>query len=267
MKVRWIVQNNLVPESELRDIEKTCHKIGADHFEMLVIPFTPFEELPKFPIDKEHTNFYFGSTTLMYGVYNNVKPVGLFFNENFSMENYIKVWGEHMLSSEAQITTFEQFSKQSHDKESLWFIRPDADDKSFVGEVKSFEEIVNWSTTFAKYDNVILNEKTKIIVGPPYNLKKEWRNYIVDGKVVTSSQYRENFRLKKTRLNIPQEMLDFVEARCKEYMPHKCFAMDVAYCGDSYYIIECGCLNSVGLYDCDVPKLVEAITAYTSSLE
>ena len=51
---------------------------------------------------------------------------------------------------------------------------------------------------------------------------------MIDGKVVTSSMYRKNFKLNKDGNDIPPDMIKFVEDRCKEYMPHKVFAMDIA---------------------------------------
>jgi len=193
------------------------------------------------------------------------KPKGLFFDDKtFSMENYIKVWGKHMLNCDAKITSFKEFSKETHADDSLWFVRPDADDKSFNGEVRSFKEIKSFIENAIKFDNVILTEDTKIVVGPPYNIKKEWRNYIVDGKVVTSSLYRKDFRLNKSRTDAPDDMIKFVEERCKEYMPHKIFAMDIALCGDEYYIIECGCLNSVGFYDADILKIVKSVSKFVN---
>ena len=92
-----------------------------------------------------------------------------------------------------------------------------------------------------------------------------WGNYVIDGKVVTSSMYRKNFKLNKDGNDIPPDMIKFVEDRCKEYMPHKVFAMDIALCGGDYYIIECGCLNSVGLYHCDLTKLVEGLSNFVAS--
>lgn len=257
--LRWVIQTNLGHGDDHLQMQEACKKLGVEFQGIEVIPFSI--TLPSFKED-EKTNIYYGSTTFMYNLYNlRNKPVGLFFDEEkFSMENYIKVWGEHMLNSEAKITTFDEFSTENHDPESLWFIRPDADDKSFAGDVMTFEQIKNWTATFQKFDNVNLSGDKKIIVGPPYNIKKEWRNYIVDGKIVASSLYRKDFRLNKSRHDVPSEMLDFVQARINEYMPHKNFAMDIAFCGDSYYIIECGCLNSVGFYDADISVIVEAIT-------
>lgn len=108
-----------------------------------------------------------------------------------------------------------------------------------------------------------LDMDSKILVGPAYNIHKEWRNYIVDGKVVSSSRYRKDFRLSKDSLDIPKEMITFVEERCKEYMPHETFAMDIASTHDgTYYIIECGCLNSVGFYSSDIKKIVKSVTEW-----
>jgi hypothetical protein len=91
-------------------------------------------------------------------------------------------------------------------------------------------------------------------------LKKEWRNFIINGEIVTSSLYRENFRLKKSATDIPNEMLEFVKNAIQIYQPSKAFVMDIAFCGDSYYIIECGCIHSVGFYHADIEKIIVALT-------
>lgn len=257
--IRWVIQKNLISENDYNVMSAVCEEAGIEHEGVEVIPFSP--ELPKFTLD-EKTNIYYGSTTFMTNLYEqHNKPPGVFFDENtFSMDNYNKVWKEHMMNSEGKTTIFREFSLENHDEESLWFIRPDADDKSFAGEVRTFKDIKTFLDNVMKVDNVVLNEDTKIMVSPPYNITKEWRNYIVDGKVITSSLYRKNFKLNKSSTDIPEDMIRFVEDRCAEYMPHRNFAMDIALSGDGYYIIECGCLNSVGLYHCDVKKLVLAIS-------
>lgn len=263
-QIRWIIQNNLIAENDLQEVQNACKDMGVEFEEIMVIPFS--SEIPKFKQD-DKTNIYYGSTTLMYNIYNQMnKPEGLFFDDKtFSMENYISIWKEHMLNYEAKVTTFKDFSLENHPDDSLWFIRPDADDKSFNGDVKTFADIKKFIDNSVKFDNVILTENTKVVVGPPYKIKKEWRNYVVDGKVVASSLYRQDFRLKKSRHDVPEDMIKFVEDRCREYMPHKIFAMDIALCGDKYYIIECGCLNSVGFYDADISAIVRSVTEFVSS--
>lgn len=263
-RIRWIIQNNLIAENDLKQIQAACMSFGIDFEEVTVIPFS--SEIPEFTTD-DKINIYYGATTFIDNLYKQrEKPIGVFFDEyNFSIENYINKWGKFMLNDEAEITTFGEFSKKNYDDEKLFFVRPDADDKSFVGDVRSFLKMKQWNESFQKFDNVQLDENTKIIVAEPYNIEKEWRNYIVNGKVVTSSLYRKNFKLNKSAIDIPQSMIEFVEERCKEYQPNEIFVMDIALCGGDYYIIECGCMNSVGLYACDVKKLVKKISYFVAT--
>src|SRR5690349_8582825 len=104
--IRWVIQNNLIHENDLKAIQNVCKDMGVEFEEIMVIPFS--SEIPDFKKD-DKTNIYYGSTTLMYNIYNQLnKPVGLFFNEEtFSIENYIKHWGSHMLNSDAKVTTFD----------------------------------------------------------------------------------------------------------------------------------------------------------------
>lgn len=264
--IRWIIQNNLSSGEDYNTLTQACKDFGIESEGVQIIPFS--SNIPNFTQD-DKINIYYGSTTLMYNIYHQFnKPAGLFFDEEkFSMENYNKAWGDYMLNgpSDARVTTFKEFSKENHEDDALFFSRPDADDKSFNGEVRTFLEIKDFLNNIVRADNIVLSEDTKIIISTPYNIAKEWRNYIVDGKVVTSSLYRKNFKLHKDGNDIPADMIKFVEDRCKEYTPHNIFAMDIALCGGDYYIIECGCLNSVGLYAADIYKIVKCVSESVSA--
>lgn len=267
-KVRWIVQSNNYAEHDRLQIIKACKQLELPSIEVKIVPFS--EELPPFPIDDEHENIYYGSTTMMNRVYLNFnQPLGLFYDEaTFSMKNYLEQWGEHMLSSEAEFMTFGEFSALNHPSNKEFFIRPDADSKSFAGTVMEFGKIREWCANLEKEKSVELSPDTKIMAGPAYHIEKEWRNFIVNGKVVTSSAYRKNFELYKSAKDIPAEMIAYVEARCREYQPHDVFVMDVAKCSDEheYYIIECGCMNSVGFYHADIFRYVEALSEYVENI-
>ena len=114
-------------------------------------------------------------------------------------------------------------------------------------------------------ENTNLDLESKIIVSEPYNIKTEWRLWIVNGKVVASSKYRQYFKLKKEE-GCPEEVKKFAEERCAEYTPHNCFVMDIALCGDSYYIVECGGMNSAGFYKANISDIVSSVTEYFSTL-
>lgn len=261
--IRWVIQDNLIAEKDLVNMYNILDDEGIEYEEVKVIPFS--DELPEFTID-DKTNIYYGSTTFMNNLYKQLdKPEGLFFNhETFTMGNYIKEYGEYMLNSEAKVMPLSDVVKTYGNSEENWFFRPDGDGKEFDGQVATGVEMVGVLER-AVLNDVRLEPDHLMVVSPPYNITKEWRNYIVNGTVVTSSRYRENFRLSKSGTDIPEDMIKFVEDRCMEYQPHAIFAMDIALCGGDYYIIECGCMNSVGFYDCDVSKFIKGVSDYVSA--
>lgn len=256
--INWVIQNNLINENDLGQINSSAIESGSTVTNIEVIPFD--SKLPLFKISDD--NIYFGSTTLMYNIYTQLnKPRGLFFNEDiFQMDNYNNKWGTHMLNYSAIVTTFGEVDKLNLLDEDLLFIRPNKDDKSFDGRIMTFSDIKDWKNKLLIYDNVILTEDTKILIGEPYNIKKEWRLFIVGGEIVSSTLYRKNFLLNKSSIDIPENMIKFAKERISEYTPHDNFIMDIALCGDSYYIIECGCINSCGFYAGDISKIVSSIT-------
>lgn len=260
--VRWVIQNNLIAENDLNEIQETCKYLGVEFQEVTVIPMT--SELPDI-IHDEKVNLYYGSTTFMDNLYSQLnKPFGLFYNhETYSMENYLSKWGEYMLSSEAKIKTVNELLTENYQLiEYDIFVRPDGDGKEFDGQVIKRSELYGMLKRHLEY-NSKLTLDSKILIGPAYNIHKEWRNYVVDGEIVSSSLYRQNFKLKKSAEDIPESMLEFVRARISEYQPHDLFAIDIASTHDgTYYIIECGCLNSVGFYKSDISKIITKITEY-----
>lgn len=266
LNVRWVVQSNLLAESDIDNLRDACEKCGAEFESVEVVPFS--DDIPSFTVDHKE-NVYYGSTTFIERVDNALKfPKGVFFcSKTFQMENYISKWGVHMLNAEAKVTTLEECLSFEGAFESRVFVRPNADDKSFAGEVMTAHELIDWAKRVKENEETeqlhgktpSLSVATQILVGPAYHVEKEWRNFIVDGKVVASTLYRKDHTLFKRR-EAPQEMLDFVHARCEEYVPHRIFVMDIALCGNSYYIIECGCLNSAGFYVSDVDEIVKVVS-------
>lgn len=263
--VRWVVQSNLLAEDDIANISSACAKAGFDFEPVQVVPFS--DELPKFTLD-DKTNIYYGSTVFIAKLDELLGfPDGIFFcSKAFQMSNYNARWGKHMLNFGAIDTTLGEFPYLSNIPGGDLFVRPNADDKSFAGEVMTDIELFEWAhrvrsneETERIHGNVpSLTINTPILVGPAYRVEREWRNFIIDGKVVASTLYRKDHKLFKRR-EAPQEMLDFVHARCREYTPHRIFVMDIALCDNSYYIVECGCFNSVGFYCADIDVIVEAV--------
>ncbi len=261
---RWIIQDNNFSHKDRQAMLDACKTLDIPYELITVIPFS--KELPDIPLGDDFENIYYGSTTLMERIYKDLNaPKGLFYHEEtFRMENYIKQWGKHVLSSEAKVLKFSDFVQENHPDQEQFFIRPDADSKAFNGMVQTFGDIKAWYKRILDTRAVDIGPDTMILAGPAYHIEKEWRNFIVDGKIITSSTYLKNFEEYHSADDIPEEMLTFVKNRMEEYVPHPVFTMDIAKCSGAheYYIIECGCMNSVGFYKADIFKYVKEITSF-----
>jgi hypothetical protein len=262
--IQWVIQKNLTNRSDVQNLKSSFEKLEIAYQEIDVIPFSPV--LPDF--DKERKTIFYGSLTLGNLVMQDKSlSQGLFMDYSaFSMENYFSKWGAHMLNYGAVVTSFHDLMKMDFDKETLLFIRPDDDSKSFAGEVKEFGEISSWYDKLKMFDNTNLSPTSRIVVSKPYNIKYEWRLWIVYKKVVAASRYRENFHLSKQR-GCPVEVTMFAEERCLEYTPADVFVMDVCLCGNEYFIVECGCLNAAGFYDADIEAIVFSVSAYFAEMQ
>ena len=257
--IQWIVQKNLTSQADMEGLRSSFSKIGVKHMEVDVIPFT--SELPDFA--RGLRSIFYGSTTFMKLIEEDTSiKEGIFFDSNtFSIENYFEKWGKRMLNYSAMVTTFRKLMSFDYEAGRLLFVRPDDDSKSFAGEVVAFEELKGWYEKLTGVENAGLSLDSKIVVSEPYNIKYEWRLWIVNRKVVAASKYREYFKLKKER-GCPDEVIKYAEERCLEYTPHEVFVMDICLCGDEYYIVECGCMNAAGFYKADIDKIVDNVTAY-----
>lgn len=257
-KLKWIIQNNLIKPEVLKQFKEAFETLNIDYEEVQVIPFSMI--LPAFsPVDQV---VFYGSTTLMLTAYENEQyQHGVFYDPlSFSMKSYLHHWGNYMLNAEGQVMTFEKFIKTTVDTREEWFLRPNEDDKSFAGTVMSSSEIKEWYEKILQVNNPQLHADTNIMVAPTQQLIKEWRNIVIDGKVIDSSRYMCHGKLQIQKEDCPPEMLQFVEKQVKVYAPNDIFVIDIAETNQGYKIIECNCFNGTGFYEHNIQKIVKSIT-------
>jgi len=256
--IKWIIQNNLIKANILQEFRDTFTELEIDFEEVKAIPFS--NELPEFTPSK--VNIFYGSTTLMLNAYNNPNfRNGVFYDPKiFTIENYLDKWGDKMLNVGGQVLSFNQLIEKKVDTKLEWFIRPNEDDKSFAGTTMTREEIKEWYSKILEIDNPNLNADTLIFVSEKKEIKKEWRNFVVNQKVIDSSRYMSNGVLNISTEDCPKEMIQFVEESAAEFSPHDIFVMDVAETSNGFKIIECNCFNGTGFYNHKIKNIVAAIT-------
>lgn len=257
--VKWIIQNNLIKENVLNLFRNAFRQHNIVYEEVIVIPFSA--ELPNFePVDQP---VFYGSTTLMMNAYHSKYSQGVFFEEEkFTVENYQKYWGNRMLNRQGQIWFFHEFIESAVDLQQEWFIRPNDDTKSFAGQVMSSEDIKEWYQKIVQMDSDVLNAHTMIFADTPKTIIKEWRNFIVNKKVVDTTRYMFGGELNISCTDVPSEMIEFVENSCVEYVPHDIFVMDIAQIPEGFFIVEANCFNGTGFYEHNIGKIVKSITNF-----
>ena len=181
---------------------------------------------------------------------------GSFMNENHDQRVYAEHYGAEMLNHGGLTVKFgEAFEAPS----PLFFARPCGDTKAFTGQVfmkSSWDEFV--AASLAKGRRDTLNEETFVHVAPRKDIQREFRTWVVQGKVVTASQYKIGTRVVYERCDEPM-VLQYAQRMADLYQPANAFVLDVCLTDDGMRIVEVNCINCAGFYDADLQKLLGAV--------
>lgn len=257
----------------LQDFEDT-RKL-ADALDTLNIPYTwhkvvPFvgELIPKPTVSDHRSVVMFGSYGLWkYAAVNNYWP-GVFKIKPFVHET---VWHDFLLNgADALFVTLCDIPTRLEDDGREWFLRPIDDSKEVAGSVKSAGEIIRLAEKVLALDEVeiplgSLRHDTRMMLTQPVRILQEWRLWVVEGKVVTYSLYKDGSRvvyrheIEKDALTFGQKMADVNP----DYSP--AYVIDICRTKQGLKMIETNCLNAAGLYAADIVKLVRAINSISTS--
>lgn len=173
---------------------------------------------------------------------------------------YYAYWGEYLLNNYYTmlplgdvLRRYEDILVQLGAPTDDLFLRPDTNDKLFVGGVYTPEDIER----FLRGD---MPPETLVLASPAYKIDAEWRFIMHNGKVVTGSLYREHGELFSKEDITPKEFAESIPMY--PGLP-PVYVLDIALCADNYYVIETGTVNCAGFYACDLQKIVEVMTLET----
>lgn len=261
--IHWILQENLIREATLYQVEEALIKDSVSYEKVKIIPFS--DSLPIIQ-DSDDLKIFYGSTTLILNAYSKEKYAeGIFYDpEIFSLRNYFEKWGAHMLNIDSDILTFKEIVNGNYTNGN-WFVRPIYDDKSFSGRVMTISEIQHLEASLAESNNPYLDEATLVAISKPKDIAKEWRHFIVNKEIVSSSRYAEFGQSSKSAADVPNDLLEFVKERCNEYTPNAIFVMDTSLHKNSYKIVECNCFNDTGFYEHDINTIISKVNTYLTS--
>lgn len=258
--VTWIVQDNLGSTSSTAEsLRMACLEEGCDYSPIQVIPFS--YELPEMPqIDNPFVMY--GRTSMILGAHNDeFWKRGVFFNpDTFAPSEYVKNWGELMLNSDMRVVTLGDVHNLDYQDDHKLFVRPNDDLKMFVGGIMTYGQLLEMSNNSTDNPEEPINVHSSVVLASAKEIDREWRLFVVCGKVVTGSQY-----LPQVVGFVPPEVTSFAESAAKIWTPHDVFVMDIAAVEGELKIIECNCFNGSGFYLSDLNLLVRAASKYQES--
>jgi len=258
----WVLQKNLFAEAAFEGLVTALERQETPHEIVSVRHFAHDME----PDLNPEGHVYVCGSTAIGKIARQKGWVPGYFDDNLDYELTMKHYGEDCLNWRGKVTTLREVTRDMLvDPDAKFFTRPTLDLKSFSGQVMDWEDFDAWRTkVVALCDQPnsfsTLMPEDKIIVAPLSKLYTETRFYVVDGEVVTGSQYKAGHNVYYTSDVMPF-IKEFAQKMVDKWQPNRAFVLDIADTDEGPKVIEINAINSSGFYACDMNKYVGAINA------
>lgn len=253
----WVVQSGAMgarPEQVLLDALAGLH-VRVER--MRVVPFAHVPADP--PPVLDGPVFVYGSTGILACARALGWAPGGWDGHAFSQQATLEAYGPVALNHAARATTWDQAAAAA--RAAGWeevFVRPDSEGKAFPGRVLSLDALDAFVASLVEAQHPDATG-TPVVVGPVQRIEAEWRLFLVEGRVVTSSLYAVD-RAPTTAPGAPDDVLAFGAALAARFAPGPAFALDVARTPEGLRVVETNSASSAGFYAADVPAFARAIT-------
>lgn len=292
--ITWVIDNIInernVYQTGFPTLAEAARELGHDVIETKYVPFRDRNTLeghliPQLKIGNLERGFYGGDGSrnfdhtrpvLFHGSHEFIRsarntpglntdccPLAYCREENLRFSTYAAHHGDIMLSSSYRILPYAEVVRRYCGSKNDIFVRPNDVTKAFTGRVikaRDFDHEINSLNQIEKIDPEML-----CVVAPPREIKGEFRTVIVDGEVVTGSEYRWDDKLD-IRIDVDERCLRLAEEVAKHpWQPDRVYVCDVAleeteWGEERARLIELNSFSCAGLYACDTRKIVEAVS-------
>jgi hypothetical protein len=259
--MQWIIQNSGVTfaclDNNVAPLVDAIDKRGDSRFAIGVIPFTD-TIVGLENIDLSIPTMFYGSTRLVeIAEHLPIKPGVFFTHAWFDPKNWVGKRPDLLNESQSYMTVGEL--RKNWIEEPI-FIKS-ADPKVLTGMVLEYDSrtsptISDREWWLIEYDH--LKDEDRLVISPVQKIVQEWRFFIVNGKVVTGSQYKHDGVLR-IRESIPDAVWRQAHRMAQEWLPSQNIVMDIALMWNGEYkVVEFNCLNSSGFYASAIAPLLAA---------
>lgn len=255
--MQWLLQEF----DDTRRLALALDRLNTPYSWHRVVPFAGDLE-PEPLIADSSAVMLFGS----YSLWRYAKKRGLFPGV-FKLEPFVEQeeWRPFLLNGpDADIRILADLPETLEDDGRKWFVRPVEDSKEIAGSVKTSAEILEMARSVLsvpadEIPNGSLRHDTKLMLCEPATILKEWRVWIVDGRVITWSLYKEGDRVIH-RHEIDDDARAFAKSMADRHPGYaRAYVIDVCRTREGLRLIETNCINSAGLYAADLKQLAVAL--------
>lgn len=250
----YVIQENLFREYGFKALTEHLNKYKLDYE---IVKYRPFSNELNVKTDRKDV-FFFGSinggkVAETYGW----NP-GHLINEKFDMEIYSQFYGKMMLNKGWFLNIQEPLPELVPEE---FFARPTKDTKQFSGQLFNKKSWKEWTENLTDTNLMQdVSEETRVFVCPVKEyIQQEIRCWIIDGKLITASQYKIGNRVNYLNMDNNQEVQIFSERMAKLFSPARAWVLDICLWKDEYYVVEMGCINHCGFYDANMSKLIQSL--------
>lgn len=291
--MHWIIQTNFYkpdepPWQHYENFIESLRRAGIRYTIVSIAPFSQ-ELIPEITTEPNEHYIVFGSIAMTEIAYKrNWHPGVCNQDGQFDQRVWGKAYGKLALNHDAAFLEFKNIPKF----QGMVFLRPVHDFKSITGC------LVNWEWVYTQQqrlksvdvnyraDRRTLCADTPVAIASPKKLLREYRFFIVDGKVLAGSQYRVDGEKVTQDTLKPGNCSDLItefhgvaalgtaEAAIEKYSPASAYSLDIAVisngkgstvCGGKFpvcKIIEINCINHSGFYEADMSPVIKELEHY-----
>jgi hypothetical protein len=253
--MHYLIQQNLFKEQTFDLILDTLKRYGLTYE---VCRFLPFVHEIEFTTTRKDV-WCFGAIKMAHIANKYGFVPGSMYNSNHDYEVYSKYYRDNLLNWGGVVMCFTD-TLPGTDEYDMFFARPTEDTKVFFGQVfmrHSWGEYV--AHCISNDTATIIEKETKVLVAPLQTIYQEIRCWVVDGKVITISQYKLGTRVVSINLDNDVEAFSFAQSMVDIYQPARAFCIDICRTPNGFKIVEINCINCSGFYAMDFSKLLQAL--------
>lgn len=256
----WVIQEGV---SEQRALMSACQAQGLEA-RVLALPATS-DTLP--PITQAQPVLFYGSARLsaLAARQPGWTPGAYWDPTQHTISAMMQHYAGLTLNADALIMPLAEVAAQRGAGGEELFIRPDDARRGFVGAVMSRDALRRWVKQLdASAPPGPVSGRTPVAVSAVRAIAQEWRLFIINNRVIASSQYRE-WGMPKLVSGAPVAVSVFAQGAAQRWSPSVAFSMDIAReVSGRISIIDCDIINSSALYASDVAAFVSQLSALAS---